>query len=210
MPLNEQYLQDLSDLFVQDLRGSEFYRNLSEQEKQEVEQRLHEETLQGRRPLLPGADEADLAQLRGVVEQELGVKLPVPVQDVLRQVDGFVENGVTLYGVDAEIRGNEFDNGPGLVAENSVNWSDTPDTAGRYLFVGDSDLWFFAIELETGRPVVLDRSSLARKHQFSSVEEMVDDMLKQALGIFGDDQQDQPESLLDSRPENKDFRFSKN
>jgi hypothetical protein len=39
---------------------------------------------------------------------------------------------------------------------------------------------------------------------------MVDDMLKQALGIFGDDQQDQPESLLDSRPENKDFRFSKN
>jgi hypothetical protein len=206
MALNEQYLQDLSDLFVQDLRGSDYYRNLSEREKQEVEQRLHEEALQGRHPLLPGADEASLAKLREAADQELGIALPVSVQEVLRQVDGFVENGVTLYGVDAEFRGEEFESGPGLIAENGVTWSDTPETARRYLFVGDSDVWFFAIEIETARPVVLDRSSLAQEHVFSSVEDMVEDMLQQALGIFGENQQDQ----LQEHVEDQGFRFSKN
>jgi hypothetical protein len=210
MALNEQYLQDLSDLFVQDLRGSDYYRNLSEAEKQEVEQRLHEEALQGRHPLLPGADEASLAKLQEAAEQELGITLPVSVQEVLRQVDGFVENGVTLYGVDAEFRGDEFESVPGLIAENSVTWSDTPETARRYLLVGDSDLWYFAIEIETGRPIVLDRSSLAQEHLFSSVEDMVEDMLQQALGIFGKNQHDPLEEQHQEYVEDEGFRFSKN
>jgi hypothetical protein len=210
MALNEQYLQDLSDLFVQDLRGSDYYRNLSQPEKNELERRLHEESLQGRHPLLPGADEDDLARLREIAEQELGVTLPVSIQEVLRQVDGFVENGVTLYGVDAEIRGVEFESGPGLIAENSVTWSGTPETARRYLFIGDSDLWYFAIEIETGLPVVLDRLSLTREHPFSSVEEMVEDMLEQALGIFGEHQQDEPEVQHQKDLENVRFRFSNN
>ena len=210
MALNEQYLQDLSDLFVQDLRGSDYYRNLSQAEKNELEQRLHEESLHGRYPLLPGADEEDLAELRKIAEQELGITLPVSIEEVLRQVDGFVENGVTLYGVDAEIRDTEFESGPGFIAENSVTWSDTPETARRYLFVGDSDLWYFAIEIETGLPVVLDRSSLAQEHSFSSFEEMVEDMLKQALGIFGEHQQDEPEVQHQEDIKNARFRFSNN
>lgn len=209
MVLNQQYLQDLSDLFVQDLRGSDYYRNLSQPEKNELEQRIHEESLQGRHPLLPGADEEDLARLREIVEQELGVTLPVSIQEVLRQVDGFVENGVTLYGVDAEIRGTELESGPGLVAENSLTWSDTPETARRYIFIGDSDLWYFAIEIETGLPVVLDRSSLAQEHPFSSVEEMVEDMLEQALGIFGEHRQDEAEVHQEDL-QNAGFRFSNN
>lgn len=209
MVLNQQYLQDLSDLFVQDLRGSDYYRNLSQPEKNELEQRIHEESLQGRHPLLPGADEEDLARLREIVEQELGVILPVSIQEVLRQVDGFVENGVTLYGVDAEIRGTELESGPGLVAENSLTWSDTPETARRYIFIGDSDLWYFAIEIETGLPVVLDRSSLAQEHPFSSVEEMVEDMLEQALGIFGEHRQDEAEVHQEDL-QNAGFRFSNN
>jgi hypothetical protein len=210
MALNEQYLQDLSDLFVQDLRGSDYYRNLSRPEKNQLEQRLHEESSQGRHPLLPGAEEEDLARLREIAVQELGVTLPISIQEVLRQIDGFVENGVTLYGVDAEIRGAEFESGPGLVAENSVTWSDTPQTARRYLFIGDSDLWYFAIEIETGLPVVLDRLTLAQEHLFSSVEEMVEDMLQQALGIFGEHQQDEPDEQHQEHLENEGFRFSNN
>ena len=210
MALNEQYLQDLSDLFVQDLRGSDYYRNLSQPEKNQLEQRLHEESSQGRHPLLPGAEEEDLARLREIAVQELGVTLPISIQEVLRQVDGFVENGVTLYGVDAEIRGTEFESGPGLIAENSVTWSDTPQTARRYLFIGDSDLWYFAIEIETGHPVALDRVSLAQEHLFPSVDEMVEDMLQQALGIFGESQQDEPDEQHQEHLENEGFRFSNN
>ena len=68
----------------------------------------------------------------------------------------------------------------------------------------------FVIEIETGLPVALDRLSLAREHPFSSVEEMVEDMLQQALGIFGEHQQDEPEVQHQEDLENVRFRFSNN
>ena len=88
--------------------------------------------------------------------------------DILRQVDGFAENGVSLYGVDGELRDDQFDSGPGLLAENLVNWSGFPETLQKYLFVGDSDLWHFAVELATGDPVALHKSTLKEAHRFSS------------------------------------------
>jgi hypothetical protein len=67
----------------------------------------------------------------------------------------------------------------------------------KYLFFGDSDLWFFALELNTGRAVALERSTLKPEHYFSAVEEMVNDMMRQALGYFGsetDDAEDETDS----------------
>src|SRR6266481_1649687 len=181
MPLNSDYLQELSDLFVADVRKSAYYAKLSEKQRREFEAKVEEEEVQGAHPLLPGAAEEELDRLSKAIRKELGILLPNGVTDILRQVDGFVENGVSLYGVDAEFRDDQFDSGPGLLAENLVKWSSFAEMIQKYLFFGDSDLWFFALELNSGRAVALQRSTLKPKHYFSAVEEMVNDMMRQAL-----------------------------
>jgi len=203
MALNTRYLQKLSNLFVQDLKRSRYYRKLPEHERHDLDNQIAEESSQGRHPLLPGGDQGALQRLSEALEKELSIPLPPSVSDVLRQVDGFVANGVSLYGVDSELREDQFDSGPGLLAENLVKWSNFAETMKKYLFLGDSDLWFFALELDTGRAVALQGSTFKPAHYFSAVEEMVDDMMEQALGDFdhGTDD-DEPDD------NSTDFHFS--
>jgi hypothetical protein len=207
MPLNTRYLKELSDLFVEDLKRSDYYRKLSKNERRELDDRLATDASEGLFPLLPGADEAELQKLSQAISEKLNIRLPVALVDILRQVDGFAENGVSLYGVDAELREDQFDSGPGLLAENLVNWSSFPETMQKYLFVGDSDLWHFAVELATGDPVALHKATLKQAHRFSTIEELVNDMMQQALGDFGDET-DYPED----EPGNQSagFQFSSN
>jgi hypothetical protein len=207
MSLSSNYLQELSDLFVADVRKSAYYANLSEKQRREFEARIEEEEAQGAHPLLPGALEEELERLSNAVRKELGILLPNGVIEILRQVDGFVENGVALYGVDPEFRDDNFDSGPGILAENQANWSAFAETAGKYLFIGDSDLWFFVIELSSGRALALDRSTLMAKHSFKTEEEMVDDMMFQALGYQVDNQETDRNPDADAPPYNL---FSRN
>jgi len=189
MSLSSDYLQELSDLFVADVRKSVYYADLSEKQRREFEAKIQEEEAQGAHPLLPGAAEEELERLSKAIRKELGIPLPNGVIEILRQVDGFVENGVSLYGVDPEFRDDHFDSGPGILAENLANWSAYGETAQRYLFVGDSDLWFFVIELSTQRALALDRSTLIARHSFKTGEEMADDMMCQALGYLEDNEE---------------------
>jgi hypothetical protein len=194
MALKTRYLQELSDLFVHDLKRSQYYRKLPEHERHDLDDQIAEEALQGHYPLVPGGNEEALERLSEAIKKELNIPLPSSVADILRQVDGFVENGVSLYGVDAEFRDDPFDSGPGLLAENLAKWSNFSEMIQKYLFFGDSDLWFFALELNTGRAVALQRSTLKPEHYFSTAEEMVDDMMHQALGYLGnktDDAEDE-------------------
>jgi hypothetical protein len=204
MPLDARYLKELSDLFVEDLRRSEYYRTLPQKRQREVDDRLAADAAEGYYPLLPGADPAELQRLAEAVDKRLHLRLPLAVMEILRQVDGFAENGVSLYGVDAELRDDQFDSGPGLLAENLVHWSGFPESLQKYLFVGDSDLWHFAVELATGDPVALHRVTLKQAHRFSTMEELVNDMMQQALGDFGDDSDD-PEEESGNRAAGFDF-----
>jgi hypothetical protein len=203
MHLNTSYLQELSDIFVDDLKRSDYYRGLPADQQRDLDDRLATDASEGHYPLLPGAEEAELKRLSEAIHEKLQFQLPGEVVDVLRQVDGFAENGVSLYGVDAEFRDDQFDSGPGLLSENLVNWSSFPETIQKYLFVGDSDLWHFAIELVTGQPVALHKLTLKEAHRFSTVAELVNDMMQQALGDFGDETEDEtghhPTSSLFSR-----------
>jgi hypothetical protein len=207
MPLNTHYLKELSDLFVDDLKRSDYYRRLPKNQQHDLDDRLATEAAQGLYPLLPGADEAELQKLSEAIYEKLHVQLPPSVVDILRQVDGFAENGVSFYGVDGELRDDQFDSGPGLLAENLVHWSGFPETMQKYLFIGDSDLWQFAIELATGHPVALHKSTLKQAHRFSTVEELVNDMMQQALGDFGEEAEDH-----EDEPGNHSagFHFSRN
>jgi hypothetical protein len=206
MALKSRYLQELSDLFVHDLRRSHYYRKLPEPQRRDLDHRIAEEASQGLYPLLPCGDDEALRTLSEAVKKELNIPLPASVVDILRQVDGFVANSVSLYGVDAELRDDRFDSGPGFLAENLVKWSSFAETIQKYLFLGDSDLWFFALELDSGRAVALQRSTLKPAHYFTTVEEMVDDMMQQALGEFGDEM-DEPED--ETGYDSSGFNFSR-
>ena len=206
MALKPRYLQELSDIFVHDLKRSHYYRKLPESQRHDLDDQIAEEASQGLYPLLPCGDEEALRRLSEAVRKELNIPLPPSVVDILRQVDGFVANSVSLYSVDAELRDDRFDSGPGLLAENLVKWTSFAETIRKYLFLGDSDLWFFALELDSGRAVALQRSTLKAAHYFTTVEEMVDDMMQQALGEFGDELDDLED---ETDNESRGFNFSR-
>jgi hypothetical protein len=188
MNLNEKLLRELSDLFLGDLRSSEYYRGLGADDRANLEKQLARDAANGVRPLVPGASPDQVAKLCAQCEAELGVTLPASLLLVLTVVDGFVENGVSLYGADREP--TEEETVPGLIAQNLALWSAFPATAHKYLFVGDSELWFFAYEIPTSTYVAISRSTVRPVHRFSGLEALVNDMLAQAIGHFDEDSED--------------------
>ena len=192
MNLNTDLLSELSDLFINDLRASQYYLQLSSDERTNLEHRLARDAARGGRPLLPGALPEDIERTEQAANDELGIDLPSELRDIFAEIDGFSENGVSLYGTDQDLP-DEQTYGPTIVAENLVLWSAMPQTAGKYLFIGDSDLWYFGFALSAQQYVVLSRSTLEPVHAFGSAAEMVNDMLNQALRI-------DPQSDNDSKP----------
>ena len=192
MNLNTNLLSELSDLFFNDLRASQYYLQLSSDERTNLEHRLARDAARGNRPLLPGALPEDIERTEQAANDELGIDLPSELRDIFAEVDGFSENGVSLYSTDQDLP-DEQAYGPTIVAENLSLWSVMPETARKYLFIGDSDLWYFGFDLSNRQYVVLSRSTLAPVHAFGSAAEMVNDMLNQALRI-------DPEMNNDSKP----------
>jgi hypothetical protein len=182
MNLNTDLLSELSNLFVSDLRTSQYYLQLSSDERTNLENRLARDAARGGRSLLPGALPEDIKRTEQAAQDELGIDLPAELRDIFTEVDGFSENGVSLYGTDQDIP-DEQAYGPTIVAENLSLWSVVPETARKYLFIGDSDLWYFGFDLGSKQYVVLSRSTLEAVHSFGSAADMVNDMLNQALRI---------------------------
>jgi len=182
MNLNTDLLSELSNLFVSDLRASQYYLQLSSDERTDLENRLARDAARGGRSLLPGALPEDIKRTEQATQDELGIELPAELRDIFTEVDGFSENGVSLYGTDQDLP-DEQAYGPTIVAENLSLWSVMSETARKYLFIGDSDLWYFGFDLGSKQYVVLSRSTLQPVHAFGSAADMVNDMLNQALRI---------------------------
>ena len=193
MHVKPELLRELSDLFVGDLRASQYYQQLTPEDRATLESRLARDAARGSRPLVPGALPEDIERTEQLAHDELGIDLPKELRDIFGEVDGFSENGVSLYGTDQDLP-DEQTYGPTIIAENLSLWSALPETAEKYLFIGDSDLWYFGFDLESNQFVVLSRSSLEPVHSFGSAAEIVNDMLSQALRISSDDDNSPPVS----------------
>lgn len=191
MHLKTELLSELSNLFVGDLRASQYYVQLSPEDRTTLENRLARDAARGSRPLVPGALPEDIARTKQAAHDELGIDLPTELLDILTEVDGFSENGVSLFGTDQDLP-DEQTYGPTIVAENLSLWSAMPETVERYLFIGDSDLWYFGFDLECKRFVALSRSTMEPVHSFGSAAEMVNDVLRQALRMDSEEGSDSP------------------
>jgi hypothetical protein len=207
MELNQKLLQELSDLFLGDLRSSQYYHELSAADQAALEKQLTRDVANGGRPLVPAASADRLANLSNQCKTDLGIDLPPSVPGLLAVVDGFVENGVSLYGVDKDA--GEEETVPGLIAQNLALWSTFPESAQKYLFIGDSELWYFAYDIAGSTYVALSRSNLRPVHRFSSIEALVNDMLAQALGHF-DEQPEEPDEPAPNIPKPSGTDFSLN
>lgn len=199
MNLNTDLLNELSELFVNDLRASQYYLQLSSDERANLAQRLARDAARGGRPLLPGALPEDIERTEQAAKDELGIDLPAELRDILAEVDGFSENGVSLFGTDQDLP-DEQAYGPTIVAENLSVWSVMPETARKYLFIGDSDLWYFVFDLSAKQYVVLSRVTLNPVHVHATAADMVNDMLNQALRIdteTGNDSTPVPDNAVD-------------
>jgi len=85
MNLNEQLLRELSDLFLGDLRSSEYYRALPADDRANLEKQLARDAANGVRPLVPGASPDQIAKLCAQSEAELGVTLPASLLRVFNR-----------------------------------------------------------------------------------------------------------------------------
>lgn len=181
--LNSNLLDQLSDRFLNDLRASQYYLGLSDREKNELEQRLNRDIAKGNRPLLPGADPADIKLVKELAQKELKTNLPPEITDILSEVDGFSENGVCLYGADQEPpdEGTYATTYATIVAENLSLWDGEPTLSDKYLFLGDSELSYFTFHLSTKQSISLSRASLEPDLTYRSLEDMVNHMLTLAL-----------------------------
>jgi hypothetical protein len=183
MPTIQDYLKELSDLFVSDLHASQYYRNLPPAERADVDQRLAQDAANGFLPLVPGALEADLELLDEAIAQWLGVEMPEDVKALLRKADGFVENGTTLYSVDPELLKESDGWRPGIAGQNQMFWTEFPELSQRWLLVGDNELSFFAYDLVEGEFWALDRYGIDKQHRFIDGDDLLRFLLRTALRI---------------------------
>lgn len=183
MPTIHDYLKELSDLFVSDLHASQYYRNLPPAERAGVDQRLAQDAAKGFLPLVPGALEADLELLDEASAQWFGVQMPECVKALLRQVDGFEENGTTLYSVDTGLLKDNDGWRPGILAENQAFRNEFPEAGDCWLLVGDNELSFFAYDLIRGEFWAVDKYGLERQHRFDDGDDLLRFVLRTALRI---------------------------
>jgi hypothetical protein len=186
MKLNHSLLMKLSSKYVHDLRRSTYYKELTPAERAALEERLIADAQDGSLPLLPGALEDDLDWFQDCAEAELGVTLPSSWLAILQAVDGFVENGVTLYAIDPWLHGDDDESTAGIIAETRAFWASYPSSDGRSILLADSDLFYYAFEIADSRFVALARTTLEPVHQFESATDLANDLLRQALGDWSD------------------------
>ena len=141
MKLNPCYLKELSDLFVNDF-------NRTGQSAPLVLWQAGDATY----PLLPGCSETELSKLTQAIHEKLYLKLPNSIADVLRLLNGFTENGVSLFGVDEHLRDEPSTPIPGFLEANVTLWAAVPHVSYKYFFIGESDLWHFAVEPPNRNP----------------------------------------------------------
>src|SRR5260221_12885094 len=103
MHLKTELLRELSDLFVGDLRASQYYHQLSPEDRTTLENRLAGDAARGSRPVVPGALPEAIQRTQEYAHDELGFDLPTELLGTFPDLNGLSENGGSLYGTDHDL-----------------------------------------------------------------------------------------------------------
>jgi len=127
-----------------------------------------------------GATQIEIELLKKEIIRRLDVVLPEEYLDVLKVINGLEFNGYILYGIDEEILERATNQHiTGVIDSNEV-WYENEEQK-QYIFFGESGISWYVYHIESGEYKILDMPSGDVCETFEHFEDMLDNMLKEAL-----------------------------
>jgi hypothetical protein len=128
----------------------------------------------------PPATEKEIQYLKQNVKNMFGADLPDQFIDLLLKTNGVGYDGLTIYAVDVSLLETKPDNPANGFIETNEIWYEVEDQK-KYLFFGDDDISWYALNLAEGAYHVLDKPSGTVMETFDDFDSMLESALRAKL-----------------------------
>ncbi len=147
--------------------------------KEKLQQIAQEEKVYGEE-INAGATRKEIQLFLEKCRTELNVDAPDEYLKILEVVNGIEFNGFILYGIDEELLDTQPNQPVNGMIEYNKMWYEN-EWQKQYLFLGESDISWFAYDLVKGQYCELDNSSGEETEAFDCVDSLVEKILCDAL-----------------------------
>ena len=147
--------------------------------KEKLQEIVQEKNLYGEKINI-GATEQEIKWFIKKVKDELRMDIPNEYIKILKVVNGLEFNGFILYGIDQYLldeQSNQIING--LIENNKILYEN--EWEKQYIFLGESNICWYVYDLIECKYYELDRPSGSKMKVFNSLEDMVEEILNNAL-----------------------------
>ena len=147
--------------------------------KDKLQEIIQEKKIYGEKVNI-GATEEEIGMFFKEVKAELNVDLPNDYANILELVNGLEFNGFILYGIDQSLLSKQPNQSiNGLIEYNKI-WYEN-EWQKKYIFIGESNISWYVYDIAECKYIELDNPSGRENEVFSSLEDMVEKMLNDAL-----------------------------
>ena len=147
--------------------------------KDKLQEIIQEKKIYGEKVNI-GATEEEIGMFFKEVKAELNVDLPNDYANILKLVNGLEFNGFILYGIDQSLLSKQPNQSiNGLIEYNKI-WYEN-EWQKKYIFIGESNISWYVYDIAECKYIELDNPSGRENEVFSSLEDMVEKMLNDAL-----------------------------
>ena len=147
--------------------------------KDKLQEIIQEKKIYGEKVNI-GATEEEIGMFFKKVKAELNVDLPNDYANILELVNGLEFNGFILYGIDQILLSKQPNQSiNGLIEYNKI-WYEN-EWQKKYIFIGESNISWYVYDFAECKYAELDNPSGRENEVFSSLEDMVEKILNDAL-----------------------------
>ena len=147
--------------------------------KDKLQEIIQEKKIYGEKVNI-GATEEEIGMFFKKVKAELNVDLPNDYANILELVNGLEFNGFILYGIDQILLSKQPNQSiNGLIEYNKI-WYEN-EWQKKYIFIGESNISWYVYDFAECKYAELDNPSGRENEVFSSLEDMVEKVLSDAL-----------------------------
>lgn len=147
--------------------------------KDKLQEIIQEKKIYGEKVNI-GATEEEIGMFFKEVKAELNVDLPNDYANILELVNGLEFNGFILYGIGQILLSKQPNQSiNGLIEYNKI-WYEN-EWQKKYIFIGESNISWYVYDFAECKYAELDNPSGRENEVFSSLEDMVEKILSDAL-----------------------------
>lgn len=147
--------------------------------KDKLQEIIQEKKIYGEKVNI-GATEEEIGMFFKEVKAELNIDLPNDYANILELVNGLEFNGFILYGIDQILLSKQPNQSiNGLIEYNKI-WYEN-EWQKKYIFIGESNISWYVYDFAECKYAELDNPSGRENEVFSSLEDMVEKILSDAL-----------------------------